>query len=297
MTKLKIGIIGISEGNGHPYSWSAIFNGYDEKYMKECSFPVIPEYLSKEEFPQNFLTNLGTVTHVWTQDNAKSKHIAAASKIMNVVNEPNDMIGSVDAVLLARDDAENHIKLAMPFIKAGVPIYIDKPLALTVEEAQLMLFSQIYENQIFTCSSLRYAQELILSDIEKENIGNIVYVEGSIVKKWETYGIHILEPIIAQLPKRGKLLSVIPVKHEGIQIVIIKWENCLANLKVTGLIPSTLSISFFGEKGNIVKRFTDSFSSFKASLKHFVDVVHTRKSVISKEEILEIVEIIEKGKC
>ena len=24
---LKLGIIGLSEGNGHPYSWSAIFNG------------------------------------------------------------------------------------------------------------------------------------------------------------------------------------------------------------------------------------------------------------------------------
>ena len=28
-TNLKLGIIGISNGNGHPYSWSAIFNGYD----------------------------------------------------------------------------------------------------------------------------------------------------------------------------------------------------------------------------------------------------------------------------
>ena len=30
---IKIGIIGTSEGNGHPYSFSAIINGYDDKNM------------------------------------------------------------------------------------------------------------------------------------------------------------------------------------------------------------------------------------------------------------------------
>lgn len=297
MTKLKIGIIGISEGNGHPYSWSAIFNGYNEQYMKECNFPVIPEYLSRQNFPQDFLTDLGSVTHVWTQDISISKQIAAASKILNIVEKPEDMIGEVDAVLLARDDGENHVRLAMSFIQAGLPIFIDKPFALSVDEAEFMFRSQSYENQIFTCSSLRFANELLLTDKEKEKIGNIMFVEGSIVKKWETYGIHIIEPLVAQLPHRGKLISVHPIKWNGIHKVLIKWENCLANLTMTGLVPSPLTIRFFGKNDNIEKHFTDSFSSFKASLKHFVEVVHSRKSLISKEEILEMVEIIEKGRC
>ena len=33
---LRVGILGLSEGNGHPYSWSAIFNGFDK--TKECPF-------------------------------------------------------------------------------------------------------------------------------------------------------------------------------------------------------------------------------------------------------------------
>ena len=43
--KLRLGIMGMSEGNGHPYSWSAIFNGYNSLEMEDCGFPVIPEYL------------------------------------------------------------------------------------------------------------------------------------------------------------------------------------------------------------------------------------------------------------
>ena len=36
--KLSLGLIGVSEGNGHPYSWSAIFNGYDKKKWKNVDF-------------------------------------------------------------------------------------------------------------------------------------------------------------------------------------------------------------------------------------------------------------------
>ena len=31
MKTIRLGLIGISKDNGHPYSWSAIINGYDKK--------------------------------------------------------------------------------------------------------------------------------------------------------------------------------------------------------------------------------------------------------------------------
>ena len=47
MKEIKLGVIGLSEGNRHPFSWSAIINGdFNEKAMAECGFPVIGEYLS-----------------------------------------------------------------------------------------------------------------------------------------------------------------------------------------------------------------------------------------------------------
>ena len=39
MKEFKIAMLGMVDGNGHPYSWSAMFNGYDkeemDKYEKE----------------------------------------------------------------------------------------------------------------------------------------------------------------------------------------------------------------------------------------------------------------------
>ena len=44
----RLGAIGLSPGNGHPYSWAAIFNGYDTASMADCPFPAIPEYLATQ---------------------------------------------------------------------------------------------------------------------------------------------------------------------------------------------------------------------------------------------------------
>ena len=61
---IRLAMLGCSAGNGHPYSWSAIFNGYNRELMTaECPFPGIPEYLNKE--PVETLVIPGAqVTHI-----------------------------------------------------------------------------------------------------------------------------------------------------------------------------------------------------------------------------------------
>src|SRR4051794_29654591 len=105
--EIRLGIIGLSEGNGHPYSWSAIFNGYRSGLMQQCPFPVIPAYLKKQSFPKDQIKN-ARVTHIWTQNRKMSEKIARATHIENISSRFDQMMGSVDAILLARDDAENH---------------------------------------------------------------------------------------------------------------------------------------------------------------------------------------------
>lgn len=295
MSKLKLGVIGMSEGNGHPYSWSAIFNGYNIDYMKDCPFPVIPGYLSKQKFPEDSLGHLGQVTHVWCQEKPMAEHIAASSKIPNVAPKMEDMIGSIDALLLARDDAENHYEMSLPFLKAGIPVFIDKPLAMKKSEAEKIWAAQQKPQQVFSCSALRYAQELLLTEEEKENIGEIKLVEGSVMKKWETYGIHILEPLVVQLPNRGELLEVKNTGNSYQKQVLVQWQNVSGYFKTTGNTPSPLEIKFFGEKGNITKTFTDSFNAFKNSLNEFINVINHPEQNIPQEETIELVTILEQG--
>lgn len=295
MSKLKLGVMGMSEGNGHPYSWSAIFNGYNPAYMKDCPFPAIPEYLSKQQFPEDSLGLLGEVTHVWAQDKKIAEHIAASSNITNVVSNMEEMIGNIDALLLARDDAATHYEMALPFLKAGIPVFIDKPLAVKASEAEKIWAAQQFSNQVFSCSSLRYAKEFLLTDEEKKTTGDIKLVEGSVMKKWETYGIHVLEPLVAQLPSRGQLIAVEAIGNGDQKQVLVQWQNATGYFKTTGNTPSPLEIKFFGDKGNITKTFSDSFNAFKNSLAEFINVIHHPEKNIAREETLELVTILEKG--
>ena len=72
---IKIGVIGTSDGNGHPYSWSAIINGdYNENIMAKCGFAGIPIYLAENR--DSLGIDGSKVTHVWTQERTISEHIA-----------------------------------------------------------------------------------------------------------------------------------------------------------------------------------------------------------------------------
>ena len=65
--EIKLAMLGMVDGNGHPYSWSAIFNGYNREEMSKCPFAGIPQYLFKQ--PYGTLSIPGAhVTHVWTDD-------------------------------------------------------------------------------------------------------------------------------------------------------------------------------------------------------------------------------------
>ena len=43
---IKVGIIGMSPGNAHPYSWAAIINGcFDAEEINQMGYPAVSNYL------------------------------------------------------------------------------------------------------------------------------------------------------------------------------------------------------------------------------------------------------------
>jgi len=292
--RINIGILGISSGNGHPYSWSAIFNGYNPNIMKNCGFPVIPEYLGKQNFPDSAIHN-AKVGYIWTQDINLSRKIAQASLIENVVENYQDMIGHVDAILLARDDAENHYQMSKPFIEAGLPIFIDKPLAYSLAEAKKIIGLQQYNGQIFSCSSLRYAEEFKLSTLQKKDIGEIRHIFGFVPKDWKKYSVHLIDPLLDLIPNRGKILDFQKYSFNCHTRLYLQYEKIGVTLQSFGDLNSPIGFRLIGTKGWKDLYFQDTFSAFKSSLLDFVRGVINREERISVKRMLDVVSLIEKG--
>jgi predicted dehydrogenase len=293
---LKLGVIGLSEGNGHPYSWSAIFNGYDREAMASCPFAAIPAYLARQSFPQDALSG-ARVTHIWTQDRAVSEHVARASLIPNIVDSPEGFLGHVDGVLLARDDAENHERHAAPFLAAGLPVYIDKPLSLSRRGA-LQLFEQArYPGQIFSCSALRYAPELQLTPARRRRVGEIRFIDAIVPKYWNTYAVHAIEPVLALLPEQDTVVSHHRRHAGGITQLIVEWAGGIqTRFTSTGSAVAPISLSVYGTRGWITLTFKDSFRCFKAALAEFIASARSRHPAIAPQTTLKVVDLIEMGR-
>jgi len=293
---LRLGVIGLSEGNGHPYSWSAIFNGYDPVEMESCGFPVIPRYLEKRHFPDDCIPMVN-VSHVWAQDAATADQIARAALIPNVVECFTDMIGEVDGVLLARDDGENHLAFAMPFLRAGVPIYVDKPLALSRHEAELMFAAQHYSGQLFSCSALRYARELMLSEEDLRSIGLIRAIHAITPKSWDKYSVHVIEPALNLIPERGMVRSSSVWSNGNSHTLSVVYANgTQLHIHSAGDVAAPLTLRVIGSDGWKDLHFRDSFSSFKSALEAFIQTIQQKRPVIAETFTLEVIDLIEAGR-
>jgi len=291
---IRLGVIGMSEGNGHPYSWSAIFNGYNDRAMKECGFPVISSYLSEQSFPGAGITG-AEVSHIWTQSQELSQHIALASCIENVVSAPEDMVGKVDALLLARDDSANHLRFARPFLEYGLPVYIDKPLALSRASAESLFALEKYPAQIFTCSALRFSKEMMLTVEDWEALGEIKHVVGRVPKGWDKYIIHAIDPILQNIGSQGEVVDVSRLVCQDRTLVNLRWESGMTcSLQALGSLCAGIEIEFIGTMGSEKRVFSDSFSAFKNALQRFVDDSIVNK-VSHKLRALEAVGVIEQG--
>jgi predicted dehydrogenase len=295
---VRLGIIGLSPGNGHPYSWSAICNGYDPEAMTECGFPSIPDYLARQSWPDDQLRGV-CVTHVWTQDRAQSEKIARAGRIATIVDQPQDMIGQIDGLLLARDDAQNHFSLAEPFLRAGLPVYVDKPVALSEAGFNALHAVQQRPGQIFSCSALRFAPELQLDAETADRVGPIRLIQAMTPKYWETYAIHLIDPLLSILGHTARPDSLFsgPVGSNG-RFLALRWPQAGpdVHLMATGTsVASPLSLRIVGDTGEVTLAFQDSFTAFRTALAEFVAGVNEGRSRLSEQFSRRTVQIIEMG--
>lgn len=283
--ELRLGMIGMSEGNGHPYSWSAIINGYDADLMADCPFPVIPQYLARQRWPEARLSG-ARVTHLWTQDSHVSAHVAAAALIPHVVEVPEDLLGAVDAVILARDD-DTHVELASPFLKAGVPLLIDKPFAISQAQARHLWQLQGDRQLIFTCSAGRFAEELV--GPIPSTLGEVRHIHAATSKDWLRYAPHVIDPVLvlAEAAAAGPLRTVERHLAERRAVVTAEWESGLtATLTHTGAPTTPIHLTLVGTHDVENRRWTDVFTAFRTMLAAFVDWVGGERDAAPPEQIL-----------
>jgi hypothetical protein len=76
---------------------------------------------------------------------------------VEVIDDLEDMIARVDAVLLETNDGRPHLAQALPVLRAGKPLFIDKPVAGSLADAiAIYRLAEHFGTPCFSSSSLRF---------------------------------------------------------------------------------------------------------------------------------------------
>ena len=206
------------------------------------------------------------------------------------------MIGTVDAVLLTRDDPENHVKMAKPFIEAGIPIFIDKPLAITHKELDYFSGENAKGRLIMSGSSMRYANECRTAKTEAASLGKIELVTATGKKDWIKYGVHLMEAVVSIL-NDPKPVSVKNVGKNRKDVVYIEYDNGIqVVISIFMDISPTFQISLFGQNGWKLVDIRNSYSMFRDNIIEFIRSVQESRSRLEFEKTENIIRTLIAGK-
>ena len=80
-----------------------------------------------------------SVDYVWGETEEFAKTAAKEGQIPNIVKKPIEMLGKIDAAIIDHRHGKYHLATALPFVKKGIPCFIDKPFCCKSVEGKEFL--------------------------------------------------------------------------------------------------------------------------------------------------------------
>ena len=210
---------------------------------------------------------------------------------VEIVDSIEELCRKVDGVLLESVDGRPHLKQARPVIKAGKPLFIDKPMAGNLADV-IEIFRLAKENNVpcWSSSSLRYSPGIV--ELKKKNtagrvLGCDVYSPCSLEEHhpdlyW--YGVHGVEMLFAVMGPGCK--SVRRVQTDNYEHVVGLWKDGRVGT-FRGLKEGKKSYGFtvYGSKGVIQG---GKFGGYDPLVADVIKFFKTGKVPVPPEETIEI---------
>jgi len=228
---------------------------------------------------------------------------ASASRVQGFTAQLRDRFGlkiydsieqlckNVDGVLLESVDGRPHLKQARPVIEAGLPLFIDKPMAASLEDV-LEIFRLADEKNVpcWSSSSLRFSPQVIGAR-ENAEIGEVLgcdaYGPCSLEEHhpdlyW--YGVHGVEMLFTIMGPGCR--TVTRVQTGDFELVVGRWQDGrIGTFRGIRRGKSGYGATIFGNKGIVV---ADKYAGYGPLIERIVKFFETRKPPVPAAETIEI---------
>ncbi len=214
---------------------------------------------------------------------------------VEIVGSIEELLQKVDVVLLESVDGRPHLAQVTPVFKAGKRVFIDKPLAASLDDARkIVQLSKETRTPFFSSSSYRF-----YSDIprlrDNPGVGKVIKVQASSpFSKLEFhpdlyfYGIHGVEGLYAVMG-RG-CVSVSRKTENGADITTGQWKDGRVGVYYGPAKGEKVPmIGIWGTEGTTESKASGGYEGLDKAIAEFF---HTGKPPVDPAETLEIFEFM-----
>ena len=89
------------------------------------------------------------VIGVYSDDMEASKKLCEKFGVP-VLSSYDEVLGRVDGIIITARHGDNHLKYAKPYIESGIPMFIDKPITISEQDA-IDFMKDLKANNIKVC--------------------------------------------------------------------------------------------------------------------------------------------------
>lgn len=216
-----------------------------------------------------------------------------------ILDDPAELFGKVDAVLVESVDGSVHLDRALPFLSKGMPTYVDKPFACSLADAQAMAKVAMERHvPLMSSSSLRYAPEVVAAMGGAGPAGAIVGVStyGPAPTHPRNpglfhYGIHPVEILFTLMGPGCRRVAC--QSEPGAEVVVGTWaDGRVASVRGIRDGQADYGFTLFGKKAVQTQGVSTKYI-YRELLRRIVAMFETRQAPIDLRETLEIVTFIE----
>jgi predicted dehydrogenase len=277
-----------ASGSNHGTAFATTFNGWDEARAKEYQGTFVRSQRRLDA---------ARVTRVWDPLREPAERLAAATFIEKVCATPEEACDGVDAVILIDDGTGEQWKYAAHPLKKGVPVFCDKPLAMTARQAkEVAALARSTGTKFMSSSSLRFVPDILKLKAELAQIGPVYLATAACGNELVYYGIHALSMAYAVLGPGA--VSCLNVGHPGLNIARARFADHRDVVLLVGereWMSAGYQINLYGQKGWRTLK-PDLANLYSYLLEAFLDYLKTGKAPYPVEEEVELIAVLEAGK-
>jgi predicted dehydrogenase len=214
---------------------------------------------------------------------------------VEVIDDLHAMIDQVDAVLLETNDGRPHLEQVVPVLKAGKPVFIDKPIAGSLADClAIFQLAEHYETPIFSSSSLRYGRAV--QEIRGGAIGEVTGCDAYSPCALEPthpdlfwYGIHGCESLFTVMGPGCE--SVVRTQTANTELVTGVWaDGRIGTFRGLRSGKQGYGGTAFGTKATMA---LSGYEGYHPLLQQVITFFQTRKSPVAAEETIDLYTFME----